>query len=370
MKNVAWKYSGEITQTPIAGRVASLDYLRVLSALAVVLIHVSDTYVFPFRFGHDSNLKFLVWLCLKQIGWFAVPVFFCLSGILFIGKKELQIKTLWRKYILRLFLIYVVWFIVSRSAQLYSKNTPLSSLIGDPLSFFRSGQPSHLWFLPQLILAYMLLPVLRQIASNWKVLEYFSIMFIAMSAITSLVKLLSDTFGIKTVDTLASAFPLASFTLNSCGILLFGYYIWHKEFSKRMRRWIYVFGVLGFVLLVSITYYSAIKYEALDRWAEGFTRIFAISAVVALITFFKHKFASTETGKIGTFLSSCTLGVYVIHGVIGMLILSTVKKFLPSWLFIGKMTIITIPLSALFVILVSLIITLILQKIPLIKKVV
>jgi surface polysaccharide O-acyltransferase-like enzyme len=216
----------------------------------------------------------------------------------------------------------------------------------------------------------MLLPVLRQIAANWKVLKYFSVMFIAMSAITTLVSIFGITFGVKTVTVLASAFPFASFMLSSCGALVFGYYIWKQEFSATMRKWIYALGLLSFILVVSISCYSSIKYEAIIKWTEGNYTIFTISIVVALIVLFKYRFAGLNTGRVGTFLSSCTLGVYVIHGVVGIAILKMVEKNLPHGLFAGKMTIITLPLSVLFVICVSLVITLILQRIPFIKKVV
>jgi surface polysaccharide O-acyltransferase-like enzyme len=368
-------------QTPAHGRAeyvqhkqarsASLDYLRILSMVGVVCIHVSSgPYISSFKFGHDNNLKLLFWLAFRQPGYSAVPIFFCLSGILFISKKELPIKTLWKKYVSRLALIYIVWFVISRAFQLWNDGVVLSTLLNNPLSFFKTGQPYHLWFFPYLIMAYILLPVLRQIALNWKVLEYFCAVFVLASIVTSFVSLVGITFGIKTVSVLAAAFPFTSFLLNSCGLLLLGYYIWNKNFPKAIRKLIYASGVLGLVLVIGISYYSSIKHGAVTKWTLGNYTIFTLSIVVALITLFKHKFAGMNTGKVGTFLSSCTLGVYVIHGVVGMIILSLVQKNLPHGLFVGKMTIITLPLSVLFVICVSLIITLILQRIPIIRKVV
>lgn len=131
----------------------SLDCLKGLSCLAVVLIH----YNFPGNLG----------LAVKAACRFAVPVFFCVSGFFLAPNQEISEVKLLKKlrHILKILLasglfyafFAVAWNVVTNPAwnwKQFSGNTLLAPKI---VKFFLTNDPflySHLWFMLALVYSY------------------------------------------------------------------------------------------------------------------------------------------------------------------------------------------------------------------------
>lgn len=135
----------------------SIDALRVIAILAVILIHVTtktmaslhlDITVAPFS------------LFLNQAARFAVPLFFLISGfVLELNNKEkLSYLIFFKKRASRIVIPYLFWtclyFLIFNGfnvAQLASFKFLLSLLLGDA--------SYHLYFIPTLILFYIAFPI-------------------------------------------------------------------------------------------------------------------------------------------------------------------------------------------------------------------
>jgi len=87
-------------------RIYYLDVLRVLATLAVVVLHVAaDRW-----YGDVGSFSWKVFTGYSGITRFCVPVFFMISGALFLQKeKQVPVKTNYTKYIFRLviFLLFL-----------------------------------------------------------------------------------------------------------------------------------------------------------------------------------------------------------------------------------------------------------------------
>lgn len=89
-------------------RIAYLDYLRVISMLGVVFNHIFVTARTDFS-NHSQNFEILCW-CIRGVMHFCVPIFFMISGFLFLNpKKIITIKDLFKKYILKYIFIILTF---------------------------------------------------------------------------------------------------------------------------------------------------------------------------------------------------------------------------------------------------------------------
>ena len=152
-------------------RIVYFDYLRVVAAIAVVLAHVAGFYWSDFG-GRSLNWNILN-IYITMIRW-TVPIFVMLSGSLFLS-KELNIKQLYEKNILRMAVAYLAWSLFYTLVfPLYNwifHQEPLPSL-GSVILDTLSGS-YHMWFIPMIIGLYMCAPVIRKIVLDRKVAKYF-----------------------------------------------------------------------------------------------------------------------------------------------------------------------------------------------------
>jgi len=111
-------------------RLVYLDYMRVLATFCVVLLHVSasnwmvaDVYSSAWGVFNTYN---------AATRW-GVAVFVMISGALFLP-RQIDTKTLYRKYILKLVGVYFIW------AAFYAfANPAIYKLFGKPIGFSAQG---------------------------------------------------------------------------------------------------------------------------------------------------------------------------------------------------------------------------------------
>ena len=150
-------------------RIASIECGRFLAIVAVMMIHSS-----PFANPFDPTLwsePFYLYLggAINQLCRFAVPFFFLCSGFFLQPKLEGAGRwgALWR-YCRPLLLLWVSWSLlyllipfnplaVADSGYLAAMAPQWQMLLADPLNQWWVGGMVHLWFLPALMLAALLL---------------------------------------------------------------------------------------------------------------------------------------------------------------------------------------------------------------------
>lgn len=86
-------------------RIKYLDALRVVAAIAVIMLHTSaECWGQRDVASLEQNVFTIYDSCVR---W-AVPVFLMISGALFLG-QEVPWKILYKKYIFRMIVAFVVW---------------------------------------------------------------------------------------------------------------------------------------------------------------------------------------------------------------------------------------------------------------------
>lgn len=137
----------------------SFDFLRVLSAFAVVMIHANFLFS-DFVKNQGTYSDNVIFNVVNTLTRFSVPVFVMLSGALALSNpKNKDYKYFYKKSFIKIaipFLIFLVLYILYNEASAISNS---ASLVEPLINAFK-GELGNLWFMYMIIGLYLLVPVL------------------------------------------------------------------------------------------------------------------------------------------------------------------------------------------------------------------
>lgn len=159
-------------------RESNFDLLRILSAFAVVMLHVSGSFLQPNEIGAFENCHLLV-MVLNHIVRFAVPCFFMMSGAFVLADdRNADYKYFYKKSLRNIgmtavvfCLLYIVYKILKLTAQLFvSGSFRIDMYMSGVVGVFKNaliGSPFfHLWYLFTLVGLYLAAPFVIRLSSN------------------------------------------------------------------------------------------------------------------------------------------------------------------------------------------------------------
>lgn len=348
---------------PSTDRQINIDLLRILACFMVVIMHtaVLNGLLEVSVFGGGALKLNRYDFAVRS----AIPLFFMISGKLFLGRQSsVSIPVLYKKNILRLLIIYIVWSFLYAldSVGLAASSAHPSSLINAAVK-----SPWHLWYLPALIGVYLLIPILWAFTKyeNGKYLKYYVALFVVFGVIYT--TLLSGSFIYPGIAT-----QISKFTCELCGYS--GYFILGYFISRQNLEKIKCWHLLVFLLAVIM---AATKIGEMNAMADGtptgivhglsyLTLPTFLEAVSIFILFMKLTSVNLWSDRIKAkivYLSKCTLGIYLIHPL--------VSGHLDSWFGLNTLTFIPVfrvPLMSMIIFLISMAVMMILNKIPVVNK--
>lgn len=356
-----------------------LDYLRAFAPLAVVGVHVCMRSTLwsnplPDMYSGDYYLLGVITRILRL----AVPIFCMISGAIFLDpRRPFNYRKHYLRTVPRMLIIFLVWSLIYATIVAI-----LSEGSGhDRLMVFIENSVSgfwHLWYLKMLIAVYLIVPILRKITEDRKVLRIAVGLIIFCFSMITLGWILSALVSVRgeggLVAHIAKAISLSAVNVAEfmwvgyIAYFIVGYYLATERFSRAVRRIIYAIGAGGLVMTIvfSVARSRATGFDfAVGNDALGdLGMLFYASAVFLAVREAMRR--KRKTGKIVAFMAKHSLGVYIIHA---LFILLACKFFaLPTWhpwsmfVLIPGLTLITYAASLLLAWLFS--------KIPLVKKVV
>lgn len=282
-----------------------LDALRIIACLFVVVIHTANRL----PWGEMSRATW--WGCnlYSALVRSAVPLFLMISGANFLSRPEPpEWKVLLKKYVLRLVLLYALWRL------LYSIDScgiaSICSLSGWK-QILTTEPKYHLWFLPKMITAYLLLPVLWLIAreKDGKYLDGCLLGGIVLYFLSQTLRNLP--LGESLSDLLtAFEYPLNSFLLY----MLLGYRLSSRECKVGTLPLL-----LGFILSVmaaaGLNGWLSLRKGGLDDTMFNLQTVFSMMEAICVFLLFRRWGQKSHFGcrKLLTELSAGTLGVYLLH---------------------------------------------------------
>jgi len=337
-------------------RVIYFDYLRILATVAVIVLHVSNQ-----KWG-STDVNSFEWNVFNiydsAVRW-AVPIFVMISGALFLNNENpVSIKKLYTKNIFRIITAFAFWSLFYTLIYNIGKPIGLKSM----MVTFLNGH-YHMWFLFMIVGLYIVVPVLRKITESLDVTKYFLILALIFTFIVPyLLKLpvLSEFSG------LYESLEL-HLVLGFSGYFVCGYYLYRVDLSKKAQNIIYLLGILAFIFTAVFTALLSIYRQKASNLFYDELAFNVMLESIAVFVFVKYKlnrkFTNEKLNKLVLNLSKYSFGIYLIH-----IFIMDIFRIMLGFNTLSFNALLSVPVITIIVFLISLLLSLGLNKIPFLKK--
>lgn len=346
-------------------RVCGFDFLRVISIFFVIVIHITSVGL---SFHEPTTGAYLANSLINSISRWAVPAFFMVSGALFLDpRKELSIKKLYTRNILRIAICIVVWgFFYSLLDQLIYGTISAKSLLVAVYGIITGNTGYHLWFLYTLIMLYIATPLFRLITchASKRQLEYALVVWIIFSLIAGQIN--SFAAEVRFDGALSQYVPFV--ITGYGGYFLLGHYLAMyplKGTAKRIYIYIYIFAIVSVCVICGGKYVLLTAFKMANNFIEMPLGLFSCLIAVAVFTVSQNISVSDTDARALSFLGQRTFGIYLIH-VFFISLLYHILGLRPDYC----QPVLAILISSTGVFAASLLTSWIMSKIPLLRRLV
>lgn len=299
---------------------AYLSLLSVLSAISVVFLHTNGCFwrFSTARYWATANV-------IESVFYFAVPVFFMISGATLMDYRErYNTKDYFKKRLLKTAVPFVFWSLVGLALNVFVyRNTPLSAItpayLVDGLLNTRFVQVY--WFFIPLFLVYAAMPLFSAVPRERR-RTLFAYLAVAGFVLNSLVPFILTVFKVPIGYSVRFDATRSYLIYPVIGYLLYAY-----ELPKWARYVLYALGAAGLLAHIIGTYHLSMAAGGVVDTYKGYMNIPALCHAVAVFLLFKsvgNRLMEGAFGKLVNFLKDYTFPVYLLH----MLILPPIVRLL------------------------------------------
>ena len=339
----------------------AFDIMNIAACIAVVFLHVNGA-IWDFSYGR----YWVTSLVIECVFFFAVPVFFMLSGATLMDyRQRYNTGIFFKRRFAKTLIPFLFWSFVSIPWAIFSQHTLPIETLTDWRSLIdvviNTKGLSIYWFFIPLFALYLCFPFLSSIPEKARTAA-FGFAFVYAFISTSCLPLLFNILSIPYNGAITSP-------LNGGGYLMFvmlGYLLTHITLTKRQALFVYTLGAFGLLLRYIGTLTRSYAIGSIDQLFYGYSNFPSVVLAAAVFLWFWRKdwsfFSVSSRIRILRTISGASFGVYLIHFYFLRFFVDFFALDMHSWewrIF-----------GVLLVYLVSLIAVLILKKIPLIKHIV
>lgn len=277
----------------------TIDTLRTISALMVILIHVAMEYVNPAIQSQDFNLSFWVGNITDSFSRVCVPIFVLISGMFLLGRDE-SFKESYKKRASKILIPLIFWTIFYL-VYLFALRI-IANVDPDTDTLIKSimlGQPFyHMWYIYMLIGLYLVTPIINIIVSKvsrkslWTVAIGFLIFGMAHSVYNR---------------ELENNLIFILWFVDYLGYFLIGYLLRDAKIRVSSSVLVTIYLISG--LLISILSFCTARCKG-NLYFYGPLSPFVIIASLSFFGWFRRM---SLRENILSRISHLTLGVYLIH---------------------------------------------------------
>lgn len=326
---------------------SGIDILKIISAFLVVLLHT--VCAIPLYCTWDMGENVYSWaVTVHELCNIAVPIFFIITGYLFLGTDRVcTYSSLWHN--IRRFLLVLLSFgsLYSLMEQIYDAKMVSFSMFWQALVDVLTGNLwDHMWYVYAVIGIYLLLPVLKPFFDTEKrqVILFTVLAMGSAFVIPFLSQLCGYSFGI--------AIPVSCYVVY----VLIGGTIGKLSVSRRTAA---ICGGLFLGCMVVVYFFP----EYLGIVQTDYTSLmicFASSLLVVCVTGLVNDCRSIHWVHS---IAQCTWGIYLFHPVF----LNVQTKVL-HWYALPSAPLVSMMLEAVGLFFLSFLLTYVLRIIPVVRK--
>lgn len=352
-----------------------IEFMRIFAIFFVIFNHTGIKGFFLFSIYERGSIRYWMYLFVSIFCKFSVPLFLMMAGALLLT-KDYNIIDLWKNKIARFFstlcffssLYYVINYLFDRSAML--------TLKGFIETLYTSTTSVHLWYLYEYLAMLIILPFLhamvKGIDKNKKKFHYLILIWFIFSAMRPCLEF----FYFKGNNAINSSF----FNINSIfsDIIIFplvGYYLENIVDINDIHRkhivimWIMT-GITTFISAFMTFYIHGITGICNEGQSQAFHMTFVLIHCIAIYITTKKIFMKYDMPQLVSnlirILGSCTFGVYLFHAIV-----LRESDFMWKILYqrLGLMHIVPAMIVSLTTIVICGLVTFVLKKVPIFRKI-
>jgi surface polysaccharide O-acyltransferase-like enzyme len=315
-----------------SARIQYLDVLRVLSMLAVVLLH---TVAGTLRAGYGSP-QWHFSNALTSLATAGVPLFFMISGALLLSSPSTaSVGYTLKKRVPRVLIPFLLWSLIAvayylaiswrldGAADWTTAVDKLKHLPARPTAI-------HLWFMYALIPLYILSPFIKKMVDSLdrKLVIYLLSLWLFFSALLPTVAaFLPESYSsILVLDRRYDPSVMAGYA----GYFVAGYYLMQSRRSFP-KRWLSLIVLADAVCIVLGTWWKTSALGAYGEVFKTYSGVFVVVLSCALFLLFKELLKERRLGRFGaatvSLLAPLAFGVYLVHN----LLVDLLSRLVPWW---------------------------------------
>ena len=382
---------------PKKSSILSLELMRIIAAFFVIFNHTSSVGHFLFSRYSDHSIQYWPYMLIAAFCHFSVPLFFMISGALLLGRDDEMRQRNSLNKALHILLVLLVWSFVYYLSAVYDHSQYLIIARDEKpyLSFVQSEIPEFsiksflirvlvtpgwnhsFWYLYAYIAFLLCLPMLQHMAHAFTRNDFIRL-FLLYAIVFMLVPALQFEVG---KDQYNFGLSLSGLSWVGSNVLIFpltGYFLQHRLKENWTRKRILIMWGINFVGLFYSCHLTHVLITRTGNVEEVATQAFLPWSVIinAVSVFATCQYLEKRTSVLRTFekplcyISNATFGIYLSH----LYFLHRIWLAKGSWqifcgyLHVGPMAYALIYCALVF--LCSLVTTKILQRVPVLKRLV
>ena len=287
-------------------RIEFIDYLNIFCCISVIALHCNGCF---WKFSYERY--WITSVFIECIFYFAVPVFFMISGVNLIDYREkYDTKTFLKKRLVKIFVPFLFWSIVW---VLMTKQYRGKDVIDIFELIINTKAQGVYWFFIPLFATYLSIPIFGFVNKNdrRKVYSYvvgLSLIFVV--TIPLVCKLLNFNYNYGLTPYVSSGYLI---------YVLLGYLLVNcYQFTLKQRRIIYLIGTIGlFSRLLTVMFWS-LEAGKIVNVLGGYTALPTVAYSIAVFVFFQYdleKVVNIESLRKFDLsqIAGYGFGVYLLH---------------------------------------------------------
>lgn len=356
-------------------RLVSHDAVKTLAIFLVCIYHY---HFFDINIASTKTIDVYMNYLFIGASSMGVPLFFMVNGALLLNKPYT-----FRHYLRKVFkisLLFIIWNFISLLGFLLltEQSAPLKTFILD-LFYLKMDVSNHLWFLQALLSVYLLYPVLKEVYESTKegllywlicILFFFSFGNLFLNSVINTIEYVIHVNYLKQDE--LNLFPFINPFGNYYFCLfyfLIGGLLTKERFTYLYKIPAWALTVIFFLSLGLLFTYGVLMTLSDEKLYDtvwyGYYSVMTLCMSVSIYLLFSGlAYKSNALNYWLTTIGSNTLGIYFIHRFFGWLLTRLVINYsIPT----------NLGISLFFVALLvgsSLVIVLLLKKLPLLKRLV